>query len=144
MSPTSTKKLPPPPVQAHGPVSFDDILAALESNGRKVEDDLLRRIYVFSERMHKDQTRRSGEPYLTHPLSVAYILAELKFDPICVAVGLLHDVLEDTLTNPDAVEAEFGPELAELVEAGTKIGRHEYVRRDEAQAETFREMILAP
>src|SRR5215471_8195568 len=143
MSPTSTKKLPPPPVPAHGPVGFDDILAALESNGRKVERDFLRKVYVFSARMHKDQTRRSGEPYLTHPLNVAYILAELKFDPVCVAVGLLHDVLEDTLTSREVVEAEFGPEVAELVDAVTKIGRHEYVRRDEAQAETFRKMILA-
>src|SRR5260370_12173119 len=93
--------------------------------------------------MDKGQARRSGEPSLTHPLSVGSILAELKFDPICVAVGLLHDVLEDTLTSREVVEAEFGPEVAELVEAVTKIGRHEYVRRDEAQAETFRKMILA-
>jgi guanosine-3',5'-bis(diphosphate) 3'-pyrophosphohydrolase len=143
MSPTSTKKQPPPPVPEQGPVSFDDILAALEGHGRKIEGGFLRSIYVFSARMHKDQVRRSGEPYLTHPLTVAYLLAELKFDPTCVAVGLLHDVLEDTLTSREVVEAEFGPEVAELVEAVTKIGRHEYVRRDEAQAETFRKMILA-
>src|SRR5260370_36128978 len=132
MSPTSTKKLPPPPVQAHGPVSFDDILAALESNGRKVEDDLLRRVHVFSARMHKDQTRRSGEPYLTHPLNVAYILAELKFDPICVAVGLLHDVPEDTLTSRDGAEAEFGPEVAALVEAVTQTSPHGHALPDAA------------
>src|SRR5580693_5688516 len=99
MSPTSTKKQPPPPVPEQGPVSFDDILAALEGHGRKIEGGFLRSIYVFSARMHKDQVRRSGEPYLTHPLTVAYLLAELKFDPTCVAVGLLHDVLEDTLTS---------------------------------------------
>jgi guanosine-3',5'-bis(diphosphate) 3'-pyrophosphohydrolase len=143
MSPTSIKKLPPPPVQERGAVRFDDILAAVGSHGRKVEGDFLHSVYAFSARMHKDQTRQSGEPYLTHPLNVAYILAELKFDPICVAVGLLHDVIEDTLTSREVVEAEFGSEVAELVEAVTKIGRHEYVRRDEAQAETFRKMILA-
>src|SRR5260370_25508478 len=93
--------------------------------------------------MDKGQARRSGEPSLTHPLSVGSILAELKFDPTWVAVGLLHDVLDDTLTSREVVEAELGPEVAELVEAVTKIGRHEYVRRDEAQAETFRKMILA-
>jgi guanosine-3',5'-bis(diphosphate) 3'-pyrophosphohydrolase len=143
MSPTSIKKLPPPPVQERGAVRFDDILAAVGGHGRKVEGDFLHSVYAFSARMHKDQTRQSGEPYLTHPLNVAYILAELKFDPICVAVGLLHDVIEDTLTTREVVEAEFGGEVAELVEAVTKIGRHEYVRRDEAQAETFRKMILA-
>ena len=93
--------------------------------------------------MHQDQVRRSGEPYLIHPLNVAYLLADLKFDQTCVAVGLLHDVLEDTLTTREVLESEFGQEIAELVDGVTKIGRHEYVRRDEAQAETFRKMILA-
>jgi guanosine-3',5'-bis(diphosphate) 3'-pyrophosphohydrolase len=143
MASTSTKKLPPPPVQERGSVQFADILAALESHGRKIEGDFLRSVYDFSARMHKDQVRRSGEPYLTHPLNVAFILADLKFDPICVAVGLLHDVLEDTLTSREVLESEFGAEVTELVDAVTKIGRHEYVRRDEAQAETFRKMILA-
>ncbi|MDP9120682.1 MAG: bifunctional (p)ppGpp synthetase/guanosine-3',5'-bis(diphosphate) 3'-pyrophosphohydrolase, partial [Acidobacteriota bacterium] len=72
-----------------------------------------------------------------------YLLADLKFDQTCVAVGLLHDVLEDTLTTREVLEAEFGQDIALLVDGVTKIGRHEYVRRDEAQAETFRKMILA-
>jgi GTP pyrophosphokinase len=93
--------------------------------------------------MHKDQRRRSGEPYLNHPLSVSYLLADLQFDDVCVAVGLLHDVLEDTLTTREVLESEFGTDVADLVEAVTKIGRHAYVRRDQAQAETFRKMILA-
>jgi GTP diphosphokinase / guanosine-3',5'-bis(diphosphate) 3'-diphosphatase len=130
-------------VPSTGVVRFDDILERLQARGRSFDEEFLQRVYVFSARMHKDQTRRSGEPYLTHPLSVAWILADLKFDEVCVAVGLLHDVLEDTLTTRETVEGEFGPEIAELVDGVTKLARHEYVRRDDAQAETFRKMILA-
>ncbi len=140
--PTLSKKLKPP-VQPRGKVRFDDILRRLADHGRPRDEDFLRSVYVFSASMHKDQMRRSGEPYLTHPLSVAYLLADLKFDQTCVAVGLLHDVLEDTLTTREVLVDRFGPEIAELVDAVTKIGRHAYVRRDQAQAETFRKMILA-
>ena len=139
----SAAKILSPPVPSRPAVRFEDILSSLESHGRRVDPGFLRSIYDFSARMHQDQVRRSGEPYLTHPLNVAYILADLKFDQTCVAVGLLHDVLEDTLTTRDVLEHNFGPEVSELVEGVTKIGRHHYVRRDEAQAETFRKMILA-
>ncbi|HXM70670.1 MAG TPA: RelA/SpoT family protein, partial [Thermoanaerobaculia bacterium] len=139
-------------------VRLEEIVACLQNHGRKVEPEFLRAVYDFSSAMHRDQVRRSGEPYLIHPLNVAWLLADLKFDQTCVAVGLLHDVLEDTLTTRDVVEREFGQEIAELVDGVTKISRHEYVRRDdkpgvprqatggaaaEAQAETFRKMILA-
>ncbi len=137
------EKSPTPPVPSPGVVRFDDILQRLDARGRSYDEDFLREVYVFSAQMHKDQTRRSGEPYLTHPLSVAYLLADLKFDQVCVAVGLLHDVLEDTLTTRGALEERFGSEIAELVDGVTKLARHEYVRRDDAQAETFRKMILA-
>ena len=142
-SQSKAEKLPPPPVPSTGVVRFDDILARLGARERSYDEDFLQRVYVFSAQMHKDQTRRSGEPYLTHPLSVAYILADLKFDEVCVAVGLLHDVLEDTLTTRETVEERFGPEIAELVDGVTKLARHAYVRSDDAQAETFRKMILA-
>jgi GTP pyrophosphokinase len=108
-----------------------------------VARELLDRAWSFSAEMHSGQVRRSGEPYLTHPASVAWILADLKLDATSVVVGLLHDVLEDTLTTPEELERRFGTEIAELVDGVTKIGRHLYVRRDEAQAETFRKMILA-
>jgi len=139
----SGETLPPPPVPSIGVVRFDDIVERLQARGRSFDEDFLQRVYVFSARMHKDQTRQSGEPYLTHPLSVAWILADLKFDEVCVAVGLLHDVLEDTLTTRETVDELFGPEVTELVDGVTKLARHEYVRRDDAQAETFRKMILA-
>ncbi len=140
--PISTKNLAPP-VPAHGSVGLEAIISCLESNGRKVDPDFLRAVYQFSSEMHRDQVRRSGEPYLIHPLNVAWLLADLKFDQTCVAVGLLHDVLEDTLTTREVLDAEFGREIGELVDGVTKISRHEYVRRDDAQAETFRKMILA-
>jgi guanosine-3',5'-bis(diphosphate) 3'-pyrophosphohydrolase len=126
-----------------GVARFDDVLSCLSTHGRKTDPVFLRAVYEFSAEMHKDQTRRSGEPYMIHPLNVAWLLADLNFDQTCVAVGLLHDVLEDTLTTREVLETEFGTEITELVDGVTKIGRHEYVRRDEAQAETFRKMILA-
>src|SRR5436305_1773990 len=132
-----------PPVPSRGVSRLDDVVACLGPHGRKVDGDFLSSLYDFSARMHQDQVRRSGEPFLIHPLHVAYILAELNFDQTCVAVGLLRDVLEDTLTTREVLESTFGPEITELVDGVTKIGRHEYVRRDEAQAETFRKMILA-
>ncbi|HYG64327.1 MAG TPA: bifunctional (p)ppGpp synthetase/guanosine-3',5'-bis(diphosphate) 3'-pyrophosphohydrolase [Thermoanaerobaculia bacterium] len=138
----TTKNLAPP-VQARTATRLDEVVACLDGHGRRVDRDFLQRVYTFSEKMHQGQTRRSGEPYMIHPLNVAYLLAELNFDQTCVAVGLLHDVLEDTLSSREVLESEFGAEVTELVDGVTKIGRHEYVRRDEAQAETFRKMILA-
>jgi len=140
--PSASKSIAPP-VTTPGAAQIDDIIACLSAHGRPVEPEFLRAVYEFSARMHKDQVRRSGEPYMIHPLNVAFLLAELNFDQTCVVVGLLHDVLEDTLTNREVLEAEFGGEITGLVDGVTKIGRHEYVRRDEAQAETFRKMILA-
>ncbi|MCH9649868.1 MAG: bifunctional (p)ppGpp synthetase/guanosine-3',5'-bis(diphosphate) 3'-pyrophosphohydrolase [Deltaproteobacteria bacterium] len=136
-------KMPPPPVREHSIESLEPVLDRLEAQGRPFDADFIRSAFEFSAEMHGDQTRRSGEPYLTHPLNVAYILADLKFDQTCVVVGLLHDVLEDTLTSREVLEEKFGVDVAELVDGVTKIGRHAYVRRDQAQAETFRKMILA-
>ncbi len=131
------------PVTPPAVTRFQEILDCLEARRRASDPSFLRAVYDFSAEMHRDQLRRSGEPYMVHPLNVAWLLADLNFDQTCVAVGLLHDVLEDTLTTREVLESEFGGEIAELVDGVTKIGRHEYVRRDEAQAETFRKMILA-
>ena len=124
-------------------VVFEDLPRRLRENERNVDEAWLRRVYELAHRAHEGQTRRSGEAYISHPLSVAYLLADLKFDQTCVAIGLLHDVLEDTGTDRATVEEHFGPELAELVDGISKIGRHSYVRRDEAQAETYRKLVLA-
>ncbi len=140
---TSASGRPRRPSSPPKPPSAADLVRRLEDNGRFVDREYLDRVFRYSAEMHKDQVRRSGEPYMTHPASVAWLLADLRFDQTCVAVGLLHDVLEDTLTTLEVLEREFGAEIAELVDGVTKIGRHSYVRKDEAQAETFRKMILA-
>ena len=124
-------------------IHFEEILEKVEAYNPGSDQDLLRRAYVFSAREHKGQVRRSGEPYLVHPLNVAAILADLKADDISIVVGLLHDVLEDTLTTRESIAQQFGDEVAELVDGLTKIGKFSYVSREEEQAETFRKMILA-
>ncbi|MEM9595302.1 MAG: bifunctional (p)ppGpp synthetase/guanosine-3',5'-bis(diphosphate) 3'-pyrophosphohydrolase [Acidobacteriota bacterium] len=122
---------------------FKHILERLDLHGRAYDRDYLRRVHDFSVEKHGGQRRKSGEPYVTHPIYVAYLLADLKFDATCVAVALLHDVLEDTGATKEELEREFGADVAELVDGVTKIGQQAYVRKDEAQAETFRKMILA-
>ena len=124
-------------------IRFEDILDRVEAYNPQSNLDLLRRAYVFSALEHKGQVRRSGEPYLVHPLHVAAILAEMKADDVSIVVGLLHDVLEDTLTSKQSIAKQFGPEVAELVDGLTKIGKFSYVSREQEQAETFRKMILA-
>ncbi|MEP6767759.1 MAG: bifunctional (p)ppGpp synthetase/guanosine-3',5'-bis(diphosphate) 3'-pyrophosphohydrolase [Acidobacteriota bacterium] len=124
-------------------IRFEEILERVEAYNPQSDQDLLRRAYVFSAREHKGQVRRSGEPYLVHPLNVAAILADLKADDVSIVVGLLHDVLEDTLTTKDAIAQQFGKEAADLVDGLTKIGKFSYVSREEEQAETFRKMVLA-
>ena len=124
-------------------IRFEEILEKVEGYNPQCDGDLLRRAYVFSAREHKGQVRRSGEPYLVHPLNVASILADLKADDVSIVVGLLHDVLEDTLTTKEAIAQQFGPEVADLVDGLTKISRFSYVSREQAQAETFRKMVLA-
>src|SRR5947209_12722009 len=92
---------------------------------------------------HKGQQRASGEPYLSHPLEVAGLLVDFKMDVTTVTAGLLHDVLEDTRATKDDLAREFGPEIAELVDGVTKIGKLAFSSREERQAENFRKMVVA-
>jgi GTP pyrophosphokinase len=105
--------------------------------------DLLTRAYRFSEASHRGQQRASGEPYLSHPMEVAGILAGLKMDLTTITAGLLHDVLEDTGATKDDLNREFGQEIAELVDGVTKIGKLAFSSREERQAENFRKMLVA-
>lgn len=133
----------PAPLREPGNVGIGDVLSSLRENERTCDESWLRGAYDFAEHAHQGQKRRSGQPFISHPLRVAYMLAELRFDQASVAVGLLHDVLEDTgATKKDLADA-FGSEIADLVDGVSKIGRHEYVHSDEVQAETFRKLILA-
>ena len=124
-------------------IRFEDIQETVQRHHPEADLDILRRAYIFSAVEHKGQVRASGEPYLVHPLEVALVLAEMRMDPICVAVGLLHDVLEDTLTTPERLQEYFGKDVLHIVEGVTKISKIPYATSEERQAETYRKMLLA-
>ncbi|MGA1868252.1 MAG: RelA/SpoT family protein [bacterium] len=105
--------------------------------------DIIHRAYVFSAKVHKGQLRCSGEPYLTHPLGVSYILSNLKMDEVTVAVGLLHDTVEDTLASLSEIQNLFGHEVMSLVDGITKISQINFRTQEEKQAENYRKLILA-
>ena len=124
-------------------IRLEDILAKVSKHHPEDNLDLIRRAYIFSAKEHKGQVRASGEPYLTHPLEVANILAEMKMDAVTVSVGLLHDVVEDTLVSREDVETVFGPEVAHIVDGVTKISQIQFTSKEAKQAENFRKMLLA-
>jgi GTP pyrophosphokinase len=122
---------------------FNEIAEQVESYNSSADLGLLEKAYVFSAKVHQGQVRRSGEPYLIHPLEVAGILTKMKLDVATVATGLLHDTIEDTLTTLEEVKEHFGDEIAHLVDGVTKISQISFQTREEQQAENFRKMILA-
>jgi guanosine-3',5'-bis(diphosphate) 3'-pyrophosphohydrolase len=124
-------------------IRFETIVEKVRRNHPGADEDLLRRAYLFSAREHRGQVRKSGEPYLIHPLEVANILADLKLDPICVATGLLHDIVEDTDTSTEMIDEYFGSEIAHLVEGVTKISKLDNSSYEERQALNMRKMLLA-
>jgi GTP pyrophosphokinase len=124
-------------------VRFTDIKEEVASYLPNADFSLLEKAYVFSAKVHKGQTRLSGEPYLIHPLEVAMILAKLRMDLPTVSAGLLHDVLEDTLTSFGELKELFGEEIANLVDGVTKISKLPLTDPKVSQAETYRKMIMA-
>src|SRR5207247_6365590 len=102
-------------------IRFEDLLDKVRAYSPDADLELLRRAYVFSAFEHRGQVRRSGEPYLIHPLAVAEFLVELKLDAVAVAAGLLHDVVEDTLTSIERIQELFGAEVAHVVEGVAKV-----------------------
>ncbi len=124
-------------------IRLNDITAAVLSYHPKADIQLIEKAYVYSAKVHRGQIRLSGESYLSHPLEAAYILARLKMDVICIAAGLLHDTIEDTVADLEEIRALFGPEVAAIVAGVTKIGKMHLANRRERQAENVRKMILA-
>src|SRR4051812_34216906 len=124
-------------------IRFEDLLERVRSYTSDEEREFLRRAYVFSALEHKGQVRHSGEPYLVHPLEVASILADMRLDPVAIAAGLLHDVVEDTLTSIEKIHEHFGAEVAHVVEGVSKISAIPFSSSEERQAENFRKMLLA-
>src|SRR5258707_8283344 len=104
---------------------------------------LVRRAYDIAAERHRDQLRRSGDPYLTHLLEVAHILADMRMDATTLAAALLHDVIEDTEFPVSRIQERFGEETARLVEGVTKIGRLNMLAPEARQAENVRKMVLA-
>ncbi len=124
-------------------IRFEDLIEKVRRNNPDADVELLRRAYVFSADEHKGQVRHSGEPYLVHPLEVADFLADMHLDVTAIAAGLLHDVVEDTLTTVERIEELFGPEVAHVVAGVTKLGALPFASLEHRQAESFRKMLLA-
>ncbi len=124
-------------------IRFDDILDKVASSYKDKDITLLKKAYVFAAKAHRGQTRRSGVPYLSHPLEVANMLAEMKLDRTTLVAGLLHDVLEDTDVTALELKEAFGQEVADLVEGVTKISRVQESSPEARQAESIRKIIFA-
>jgi GTP pyrophosphokinase len=124
-------------------VQFEDIIRQVQTYRAGEDLSLLRRAYEFTSLQHEGQKRLSGEPFISHPLEVVYILAGLKMDPVCLVAGMLHDVIEDTHTTTELIRQDFGAEVARIVEGVTKISRIRFLSPEEQQAENFRKMVLA-
>jgi guanosine-3',5'-bis(diphosphate) 3'-pyrophosphohydrolase len=124
-------------------VTITDLVERVRAYTPTAPVEVIQRAYDFSAEVHKGQRRASGEPYLTHPLQVASIIADMRLDVPSVATGLLHDTVEDTLATLSQIEETFGSEIAGLVDGVTKIGQINFTSREEKQAENFRKMLLA-
>jgi GTP pyrophosphokinase len=123
---------------------LNDILDRVTTYHPNPDLDLIKKAYVYSAKVHQGQIRKSGEPYLVHPLEVAGILAELKLDEASVVTGLLHDTIEDTLATKDEISGIFGGEIADLVDGVTKLSQFSAANtQEEKQAENFRKMVVA-
>jgi GTP diphosphokinase / guanosine-3',5'-bis(diphosphate) 3'-diphosphatase len=117
--------------------------AAIESNLERLDVELIARAYRFTERVHRGQKRASGEDFVLHCIEVATILAELHLDTTSIAAGLVHDTVEDTNTSLDDIEAEFGAEIAKIVDGVTKIGKVQFRSTTEQQVENYRKLLLS-
>ena len=127
--------------RAATPGVLDPLLQIVRQNHPKADVSIIERAYAVAERAHRGQVRKSGDPYITHPLAVTTILAELGMTPVTLAAALLHDTVEDTDYSLEDLEEEFGAEVAKLVDGVTKLDKVTY--GDNAQAETVRKMIVA-
>ena len=123
--------------------TIEDIVNKMKKNNKKSDIKLIMKAYNYAKENHGDQLRKSGEPYIIHPIQVAYTLAELELDDATICAALLHDVVEDTeVTHQDLIN-EFGIEIAEMVDGVTKLSKLNYESVEEAQVENYRKMFLA-
>ncbi|MEW9095141.1 MAG: bifunctional (p)ppGpp synthetase/guanosine-3',5'-bis(diphosphate) 3'-pyrophosphohydrolase [Clostridiaceae bacterium] len=122
---------------------LEKLMDRIDKNCINVDKELVKKAYNFAYDAHGEQKRESGEPYITHPLEVACILAEMGMDTSTIVAGLLHDVIEDTICTYEDVEREFSKEVADLVEGVTKLGKIKYKTKEEQQVDNVRKMLLA-
>ena len=124
-------------------IRITDILDKVTENHPDAELDIIDRAYIFSARVHDGQMRLSGEPYLSHPLEVAGILADMKLDSVSIAAGLLHDVIEDTHATEEEIGEIFGHDVLHIVSGVTKLSKLPFNSAQAREAESIRKMLLA-
>ena len=135
----------PEPAPPQRPIDqrFEALLRQVQANRPSEDVSLIRKAWEFCVQHHEGQMRASGEPYIVHPLEVAEVLAEMKMDATAIAAGLLHDAVEDTPATNAEIEADFGDQVAHIVEGVTKIDKIQFANREDRQAENVRKMLLA-
>ena len=123
--------------------TIEEVLETVKKSNRRADLKIIKRAYEYAKDKHKDQLRRSGEPYIIHPIQVAYILSTLGLDHSTICAALLHDVIEDTDVTLEDIAKEFSPEIAEMVDGVTKLSKLNYTSEQEQQVENYRKMFLA-
>ncbi len=122
---------------------FITLCKELQGYLSSAEISVIEKAYLLGAKAHEGQKRHTGEPYITHPLEVALILAEMRMDPQTIIAAILHDVIEDTPIEKSDLIEQFGKEVADLVDGVTKLTQIEFESRAQAQAENFRKMVMA-
>ncbi len=122
---------------------FDELIEKLEKANPKVDTALVRRAFAICKNAHLNQQRKSGEPYVVHPLEVAHVLADMELDATAIISGLLHDCIEDTEVTYSFIESEFGKDVADVVEGVTKLEKLSFSSLEDQQVENVRKMLLA-
>ncbi len=124
-------------------MTIEDIISTTKKNNKRSDSKLIKKAYDYAKAHHGDQLRKSGEPYIVHPVQVAYILSTLGMDDSTICAALLHDTVEDTDTTKQDLVQIFGEEIAELVDGVTKLSKLQYASMEEQQVENYRKMFLA-
>ena len=123
--------------------TIDDVLKKVEENNKKANIEIIKKAYDLAYREHGEQLRKSGEPYIIHPLQVAYILADLDMDEETICAALMHDLVEDTPITVEDIKRIFGQSVADMVSGVTKLNKLQYITAQEQQVEDYRKMFLA-
>ena len=124
-------------------ITIKDVITEMKKHNRKSDAKLIMKAYNYAVKHHGDQKRKSGEPYIIHPIHVAYILSGLGLDDATICAALMHDLAEDTDVTIEDISKEFSPEIADMVNGVTKLGKINYISAEEQQVENYRKMFLA-